>query len=98
MCVWRGTVGEKELQDSSKVTDSREKSEIISSNTEKSQAAGQQIEQANKPNTRRHQRLEFETDVTIYSENGVFPGRTLDISESGMAAILPVELKIGETR
>ena len=97
MCVWRGPVGERELHDSNTVTDSREKSEIISSNTEKSQATVQQIEQANKPNTRHHQRLELETDVTVYSENGVFPGRTLDISESGMAAILPVELKIGET-
>ncbi len=78
------------------MTDGKEKIEIISSNREKGQAAEQQIEQGNKP-TRRHQRLELETEVTVYSESGLFPGRTLDISESGMAAILPVELKIGET-
>jgi PilZ domain len=79
------------------VTDSREKNEIISSDTEKGQTAERQSEQGNKNNTRRHQRLEFETEVTIYSESGVVPGRTLDISESGIAAILPVALKIGET-
>jgi len=79
------------------VTDSREKNETISSATEKGQAAEQQSEPGNTSNTRRHQRLELETEVTVYSESGVVPGRTLDISESGIAAILPVELKIGET-
>jgi len=44
-----------------------------------------------------HQRLELETEVTVYSESGMVPGRALDISESGIAAILPVALKIGET-
>jgi hypothetical protein len=51
----------------------------------------------NKGKMRRHERLALETEVTIYSESGMIPGRTLDISESGMSAILPVELQIGET-
>ena len=39
----------------------------------------------------------MEIDVTIYSQKaGLVPGRTLDISESGIAAVLPVELPIGE--
>jgi PilZ domain len=47
---------------------------------------------------RRYPRLNFETDIRVYSQlSGVLPGRGLDISESGMAAILPVELKLGET-
>jgi hypothetical protein len=79
------------------VTDNREKNEITSSDTENGQTAERQTEQGNKSGTRRHQRLELETEVTVYSESGVLPGRTLDISESGIAAILPVALKIGET-
>ena len=79
------------------MTDNREKNEIISSDTESGQTADRQSEQGNKSSPRRHQRLELETEVTVYSESGVVPGRTLDISESGIAAILPVALKIGET-
>jgi DnaJ-class molecular chaperone len=46
---------------------------------------------------RRHPRSYFEADIRVRSESaGIVPGRGLDISESGMAAILPVELKIGE--
>ncbi len=45
---------------------------------------------------RHHGRLELETEVTIRSANGLLPGWTLDISESGMSAILPVELQVGE--
>jgi PilZ domain len=39
----------------------------------------------------------LETEVGIRSANGSLPGRTLDISESGMSAILPIELQVGET-
>ena len=59
--------------------------------------AERQSEQGNKSSMRCHQRLELETEVTVYSESGMVPGRALDISESGIAAILPVALKIGET-
>lgn len=51
----------------------------------------------NNGETRRHQRLELETEVTVHLESGEVPGRTLDISESGMSAILPVELRMGGT-
>ncbi len=48
--------------------------------------------------TRRSQRVRLEVDVTIYStEAGVVPGRTVDIGEFGVSAVLPIELKIGET-
>jgi PilZ domain len=45
---------------------------------------------------RRHQRLELEVELTVRTDGGVFPGRTHDISESGMSAVLPVELREGE--
>ena len=45
---------------------------------------------------RRHQRFELEAEVTVRTDSGLFPGRTHDISESGMSAILPVELREGE--
>jgi hypothetical protein len=57
----------------------------------------QEIAQGNKGKKRRYERLELETEVTVYSKSGMMPGRTLDISESGMSAILPIELQIGET-
>ena len=42
-------------------------------------------------------RIRLEVDVDIYStKNGLIPGRTLDISESGLSALLPAELPIGE--
>ena len=48
--------------------------------------------------TRRSQRVRLEVDVTIYSrEAGVVPGRTVDIGEFGISAVLPIELEIGET-
>jgi hypothetical protein len=50
----------------------------------------------NKGETRRHQRRELETEVTVRLDGEAIPGRTLDISESGIAAILPVQLPIGE--
>jgi PilZ domain len=51
-----------------------------------------------KIDARRFPRLQMEVDVNIFSQkNGVAPGRSVDISESGMSAVLPVELIIGET-
>lgn len=44
---------------------------------------------------RRHPRLELEAELILWSESGLVPGRTLDISESGMSAILAVRLEIG---
>ncbi len=55
-----------------------------------------EIEHKEKTEHRRERRLEFETDVRIRSGNGFLPGRTLDISESGISAILPIELPVGE--
>ena len=50
-----------------------------------------------KAETRRSPRIRLEIDVNIYSQKaGLVPGRTVDISESGIAAVLPVELPIGE--
>jgi hypothetical protein len=46
---------------------------------------------------RRHPRSKLELDVTVRSKQaGLVPGRTLDISEFGLSAILPVELSVGE--
>lgn len=56
----------------------------------------QEIEHKEKTENRRHRRLALETEVRIRSENGFLPGRTLDISESGISAILPIELQVGE--
>ncbi len=44
---------------------------------------------------RRHQRIALEVEVLIVTNGAMLPGRTQDISESGMAAILPVELHEG---
>jgi hypothetical protein len=50
-----------------------------------------------KAENRRSPRIRLEIDVNIYSQNaGIIPGRTLDVSESGIAAELPAELLIGE--
>ena len=57
----------------------------------------QEIEQGDRREKRRHRRLEVEAAVTVRSERGLVPGRTLEVSESGMSAILPVELHVGET-
>ena len=57
----------------------------------------QEIEHKEKTENRRHRRLEWETEVTIhFSANNYLPGRTLDISQSGMSALLPTELVVGE--
>ena len=57
----------------------------------------QEIGRGNKGATRRHRRLELKAELTVHSESGVVPGRTLDISESDMSAVLALELPIGET-
>ncbi len=44
---------------------------------------------------RRHQRIALEVEVMVHTNGAMLPGRTQDISESGMAAILPVELHEG---
>jgi hypothetical protein len=45
---------------------------------------------------RRHRDFELEVEVTVRTDSGLFPGRTHDISESGMSAILPAELREGQ--
>ena len=43
---------------------------------------------------RRQRRFRRESEMTIRSKDGFLPGRTLDISESGISALLPVELQV----
>jgi hypothetical protein len=53
---------------------------------------------SSKIENRRYPRTQLDVYVRLYSEKkGFIPGRTVDLSESGIAAILPVELKIGES-
>ena len=45
--------------------------------------------------TRRQPRFPLEADVVLRSKSaGIIPGRTVEISQSGMSAVLPVELPI----
>ncbi len=44
-----------------------------------------------------HQRLQLEADLIVRSESGLVPGRALDITESGISAILAVQLQVGAT-
>ena len=42
--------------------------------------------------------FKMEVDVTVRSRTlGPIPGMTIELSESGMSAILPVEVPVGET-
>lgn len=53
---------------------------------------GQEIVEA-----RRHRRFSLEVDICIYPRNAsVVRGHTVDISESGISAMLLVEVPIGE--
>jgi hypothetical protein len=45
---------------------------------------------------RRHQRIEMEVEVIVRTGSALLPGRTHDISESGMSAVLSVELHEGQ--
>jgi hypothetical protein len=46
---------------------------------------------------RRHPRFKLSVDIGIYSRTcGVLKGRTVDISESGIAAMLRLEVPVGE--
>jgi hypothetical protein len=46
---------------------------------------------------RRHPRFKLEVDIRIHSRtSGVLTGRTVDISESGIAAMLRIEVPLGE--
>ena len=46
---------------------------------------------------RRFPRVLMDVDVNIYSQrNGLAPGRTVDISEGGISAVVPIDLFIGE--
>jgi PilZ domain len=45
---------------------------------------------------RRHQRIQLEVEVIVRTDSELLPGRTHDISESGVSAILPVELGEGQ--
>jgi hypothetical protein len=46
---------------------------------------------------RRHPRYRLETDIRVYPRNSeVVRGHTVDISESGISAMLPMEVPIGE--
>jgi PilZ domain-containing protein len=50
-----------------------------------------------KVDARRAPRIRLEVEVNIHSSKaGLVPGRTVDVSESGISALLPVELPIGE--
>lgn len=55
-----------------------------------------EIEPDDRGKNRRQRRLNWEGEVTISSKNGFMPGRALDISESGIFAVLPVQLQVGE--
>jgi hypothetical protein len=47
--------------------------------------------------TRRHPRYKLEVEVRIHSKTcGVLHGRTVDISESGISAMLKIEVPVGE--
>ena len=46
---------------------------------------------------RQHPRFKLEVEVKIHSKTaGLIQGRTVDISESGMSAMLVLELPVGE--
>ena len=50
-----------------------------------------------RPDLRRQPRFKIEVDISIKSRTcGMLKGRTVDISESGIAAMLPIEAPLGE--
>lgn len=59
--------------------------------------AGDMMPFTNLTDSRRHPRFKLEVDVTVRSPTlGPVPGMSLEISESGTAIILPMELPVGE--
>ena len=47
--------------------------------------------------SRRHPRFKLQTDIRVYSRSaGLLTGSTVDISESGISAMLKLELPVGE--
>ena len=46
---------------------------------------------------RRHRRIALEVEVTVRTENALIPGRSQEMSEVGMSAIVPVELTTGQS-
>jgi hypothetical protein len=66
----------------------------------------QELEAPNQPGTkqspvfaesRRHPRFKLQTDIRVYSRSaGLLKGSTVDISESGISAMLKLELSVGE--
>jgi hypothetical protein len=66
----------------------------------------QELEAHNRPGTqqspvlpelRRHPRFKLQTDIRVYSRSvGLLTGSTVDISESGISAMLKLELPVGE--
>ena len=56
------------------------------------------MQTGDKIGARRFPRVLMDVDVNIYSQrNGLAPGRTVDISEGGISAVVPIDLFIGET-
>lgn len=48
--------------------------------------------------TRCHARFKLEVDVTVRSATlGLIPGVSIEMSESGLSATLPLEVPVGET-
>jgi PilZ domain len=70
----------------------------INKRSEKERAAHKQFGVAAlRPDLRRQPRFEIEVDIRIKSRTcGMLKGRTGDISESGIAAMLPIEAPLGE--
>ncbi|MGO9980975.1 MAG: tyrosine-type recombinase/integrase [Candidatus Sulfotelmatobacter sp.] len=56
----------------------------------------QEIGPDGRKGNRREQRLNWESKMTVRPSQRFIPGRTLDISESGVSALLPVELQVGQ--
>ena len=61
------------------------------------------MEAQNQPGTqfladaRRHPRFKLQTDIRVYPRGaGVLKGYTVDISESGVSALLKLEVSVGE--
>ena len=57
----------------------------------------QEIAPRARTENRRRPRLEFEAELIVRSTNGLVAGWALDISESGISAILAVQLQLGAT-